>query len=468
MTDAKRRCPGCMNLTDLSKKCQFCNFDEETYEQKRSSKIIPVGKILKNRYVIGQTLGIGGFGITYLGFDQIEKRTIAIKEFFPNGLVERSVAMDGNCEIKTSGALQKQHFEKGLESFAKEAQVLTELKCLEGIVQIQDFFRENNTAYLVMDYVQGISLKDYIGSKKGVLPQEQVLELMWPVLSSLMEIHRKGIIHRDISPDNIIYGANGQITLIDFGAARQAVIDHEKSMTIMLKQGYAPIEQYDSKGKQGEWTDIYAICATIYYLLSGIIPDASLSRLSADDLRKLKEVNPAVTNQVSYAISKGMELNVENRYQTIEELMNDLYMGLYKEEKSKTQQDTKGSSKQKTRYRLDQILILLEIILTVFLMCSVIVENMLTSLWAIVMIIGLAVVSSILLIRKVGIRSWVVMLPIAVTVYFGVLLMMNCGIIINYYWSCFIFFLYYFSLCMCLTGVISMIWYFTIKCGKEE
>lgn len=327
-------CMGCMKSTG-AQICPECGFDRQDYEKNRPLRILPTKTVLHGRYLVGKTLGIGGFGITYLALDLVKEEKIAVKEYFPNGLAERTVTGDRNCFITVSGDQQRLYYQKGLNSFVKEATTMSAFKNLEGIVQVHDFFRENNTAYLVMEYLPGMSLRSYVKISGLPLNQNTVLEMIWPVLNSLAMIHRKGIVHRDISPDNIIYGPDHSITLIDFGAARQGTSDSNKSLTIMLKHGYAPMEQYYTQGKQGPWTDIYAICATVYYLLSGIVPPDSISRFADDSLRPLKEVNHAVSSQISVSIQKGLAVKFEDRYQTVEDLITDLYAGMYVDEAEK-------------------------------------------------------------------------------------------------------------------------------------
>ncbi len=335
MIDPDRLCPGCMETDSGVGKCPVCGFDRQEYERERPLRILPSMTLLHGRYLLGRTLGIGGFGITYLAMDLAQERKVAIKEYFPNGLAERTVMADGDYRIRISGSQQKRYYDKGLASFIREANTMQTLRRTEGIVQVLGFFQENNTAYLVMEYLPGMSLRAYVKISGLPLKEEDVLEMIWPVINSLAIIHRKGIIHRDISPDNIIYGPDKSVTLIDFGAARQATGDSNKSLTIMLKRGYAPMEQYYTTGKQGAWTDIYAICATLYYLLSGTIPPDSIDRLAADELKPLLTLNFRISRHVSDAVGKGLAVKAQDRYQTMEALIEDLYEGMFVVEERK-------------------------------------------------------------------------------------------------------------------------------------
>ena len=195
-----------------------------------------------------------------------------MKEYYPQGIVVRNNSVDD--VVTVTYAKQKDVFNKGKTKFLEEARVIAKFNDQEGIVNVTDFFEANNTAYIVMEYLDGITLKEYI-AENGVLSPEDILELMAPVLESLDEVHKQGLIHRDISPDNIMLLKNGKVKLMDFGAARDYTDFGEKSLSIVLKPGYAPEEQYRSRGIQGPWTDIYALSATIYKCITGITPAES-------------------------------------------------------------------------------------------------------------------------------------------------------------------------------------------------
>ena len=194
----------------------------------------------------------------------------------------------------------------------------------EGIVNVTDFFEANNTAYIVMEYLDGITLKEYI-AENGVLSPEDILELMAPVLESLDEVHKQGLIHRDISPDNIMLLKNGKVKLMDFGAARDYTDFGEKSLSIVLKPGYAPEEQYRSRGIQGPWTDIYALSATIYKCITGITPEESMQRVIEDSLEKPSKYCKDIPKGMENAIMKGMAALQKNRYQNLKEFCEALY-----------------------------------------------------------------------------------------------------------------------------------------------
>ena len=277
---------------------------------------------LIGRYTLKSVLGQGGFGITYLGMDELYQRKVAIKEFFPQGIVTRNIEYEDAVTVTFVG--EKDNYNKGKEKFLKEARIMARFSKDEGIVKAQDFFEINNTAYIVMEYLEGITLKQYLRENERIEPEE-LLELFVPLIESLDEIHSQGLIHRDISPDNIMVLLGGKIKLMDFGAARDYTDFGEKSLSLILKPGYAPPEQYQTHGVQGPWTDIYALCATMYKCLTGENPPDAIERVMDDNLKEISEFGIPVSKQMEETIIKGMSISARNRYQNIEEFCEDLY-----------------------------------------------------------------------------------------------------------------------------------------------
>ncbi|MBO5077549.1 MAG: serine/threonine protein kinase, partial [Clostridia bacterium] len=228
------------------------------------------GTILKNRFYVGAALGEGGFGITYIGRDILFDTKVAIKEYYPNGYANRTNLTSSTVSIGYS-AERRDYFQKGKLRFLREAKTLARFNSEEDVVNVIDFFEENDTAYIVMEYVEGDTLSEIVAAK-GKLTPDETLALLLPVMESLQKVHEQGLIHRDISPDNIMV-TGGKVKLLDFGAARSMTAESNKSLSVMLKPGYAPEEQYRSKGEQGPWTDVYALCATMYKCVTGITPD---------------------------------------------------------------------------------------------------------------------------------------------------------------------------------------------------
>ena len=284
--------------------------------------ILKSGKILNNRYVIEKVLGEGGFGITYKGIDKLLAVEVAVKEYFPQGFVTRNNVYSE--EITITQMKYEDLFQKGKERFLSEARVLAKFNKEPGIVSVTDFFEENNTAYIVMEYLDGITLKDYI-ENNGFLSMDDMLGLMSPLMEALDAVHKEGLIHRDISPDNIMLLSNGGIKLMDFGAARTYTEFGQKSLSIMLKHGYAPEEQYRTHGVQGPWTDIYALSATIYKCITGQTPVESLQRVLSDTLQSPSQMGIQIQPWQEYALMKGLSVRQENRYQNMREYCQDLY-----------------------------------------------------------------------------------------------------------------------------------------------
>ena len=282
------------------------------------------GTRLIGHYTIEGVLGQGGFGITYLGIDELHEKKVAIKEFFPQGIVTRNIEYQDTVTVTFVG--EKENYEKGKERFLKEARTMAKFSKDEGIVKALDFFEINNTAYIVMEYLEGITLKQYLRENQRIAP-EDLIELLVPLIESLDEIHSQGMIHRDISPDNIMVLPDGRIKLMDFGAARDYTEFGEKSLSIVLKPGYAPPEQYQTHGIQGPWTDIYALCATMYKCITGENPPDAIERVMDDHLKKISEFGIVIPPQEEAAIIKGMSVSAKDRYQNIKDFCEDLYGG---------------------------------------------------------------------------------------------------------------------------------------------
>ena len=282
------------------------------------------GTRLIGRYTIEGVLGQGGFGITYLGMDELHKKKVAIKEFFPQGIVTRNIEYEDTVTVTLVG--EKENYDKGKERFLKEAQTMAMFSKDKGIVKALDFFEINNTAYIVMEYLEGVTLKQYLRENKRI-DAEDLVELLVPLIEALDEIHSQGLIHRDISPDNIMVLPDGRIKLMDFGAARDYTEFGEKSLSIVLKPGYAPPEQYQTHGVQGPWTDIYALCATMYKCITGESPPDAIDRLVDDHLKKISAFGLTVSPQIEEAIIKGMSVAAKDRYQNVGDFCEDLYGG---------------------------------------------------------------------------------------------------------------------------------------------
>lgn len=299
--------------------------EKNSYSLQRNTGLI-------GRYVIQEVLGQGGFGITYLGIDKLYGNKVAIKEYYPQKIAMRKARYED--VVTVTSIEEKNNYDKGKKRFLDEAQVMARFNKNEGIVKILDFFEANNTAYIVMEYLEGITLKQYLG-KYGVLQFRNLIEMMLPLLEALIEIHSQGLIHRDISPDNIMVQHNGKLKLMDFGAARDYTESGNKSLTVILKPGYAPPEQYQTHGVQGPWTDIYALCATIYKCLTGITPPDAIARVMDDKFKEPDQLDGKLSPDIKKILWKGMNIFPEERYQDIGEFGEDVYDALFIPEENK-------------------------------------------------------------------------------------------------------------------------------------
>ena len=309
------------------------------------------GTRLIGRYTIEGVLGQGGFGITYLGMDELHKKKVAIKEFFPQGIVTRNIEYEDTVTVTLVG--EKENYDKGKERFLKEAQTMAMFSKDKGIVKALDFFEINNTAYIVMEYLEGVTLKQYLRENERI-DAEDLVELLVPLIEALDEIHSQGLIHRDISPDNIMVLPDGRIKLMDFGAARDYTEFGEKSLSIVLKPGYAPPEQYQTHGVQGPWTDIYALCATMYKCITGENPPDAIDRVIDDHLKKISEFGIVIPPQEEAAIIKGMSVSAKDRYQDIKDFCEDLYGG-YEETSVPENKESEVESETSSEIKVTEI-----------------------------------------------------------------------------------------------------------------
>lgn len=276
------------------------------------------GVLLAGRYVIGTAVGVGGFGITYKAWDNTLQKMIAIKEYYPsaNGIVNRT---PGQSQVIVYSGERALAYNNGKIRFLAEARNMAKYNTHPNIVHVYDFFEENGTAYIAMEFLEGVSYKDFIASNGGRVEVAVALEVTLSVLDALKEIHRTGIIHRDVSPDNVFICQGGVIKLIDFGAARFSTGEEEKTLSIILKPGYAPPEQYRSRGRQGPWTDIYAVGAMFYRAVTGMKPEESVNRLVQDHVEPPSQINPDIPEYISNSIMRAMALNQELRFRNVDQ-----------------------------------------------------------------------------------------------------------------------------------------------------
>jgi len=287
----------------------------------RPSAALPSGALLRDQFRIGRVLGVGGFGITYLAFDEVLEMAVAVKEYLPNHISARRE--DGKT-LQPQGSTGKTDFHFGMERFLKEARTLAKFEDHPNIVRVRSFFEENGTAYLVMNFYQGRTLEAYLESRESLMPEEEALFITHKVLGGLRAAHREGILHRDVDPSNVYLADSGRVVLLDFGAARRAMGERTQTLSVMLKRGYAPHEQYYSHGEQGPWTDIYACAATLYRLLTGFKPPEAAGRVPDDDLVPPRELTPTISEATHRAVMKGLSLWPKDRPQSVDAFQKEL------------------------------------------------------------------------------------------------------------------------------------------------
>lgn len=315
----KNLCINCMKeIDDVNGSCPVCGYSQKQNEQ--NPVALKPGTILKGRYYVGRVLGQGGFGITYVGCDLTLNIKVAIKEYFPMGFATRNHTYSNQIQWNTTQFSIGQ-WQQGSENFLKEARRMAILDSLPGIVRVRDTFSDNKTSYIVMDFVEGETLKNRLG-KTGVMSINECMQLLTPLMQSLGKVHQKGLVHRDISPDNIMIKPDGSACLIDFGAAKDVSMHQNAASQQITKKGFSPPEQYMEKGSIGSWTDIYAFSAMIYYCITGrMVPDA-IERTYGDTLSFDVPFKEALSESQITALKEGMSLRPEQRIQTMEELLS--------------------------------------------------------------------------------------------------------------------------------------------------
>ena len=310
-----RRCPHCMaeNTPDAAV-CTRCGAEMGAQNAPHQ---LPVGAVLAGRYRVGCCIGEGGFGITYAGWDETLDMKVAVKEYYPAGSVNRYNTQ--SLSVEATGAESGAFFERGKKRFLDEARTLAKFAYSPNIVGVRDCFFENNTAYIVMEFLEGESLSQYL-REHGPMPFAQALALLDPVMAALEGIHAKGLIHRDISPSNLMLLDGGGVKLLDFGTARDASPVGERSLSVVLKPGYAPEEQYTTRGAQGPWSDVYAMSATLYRMITGQTPENALNRMPSDPLPAPSALGADIAPAQERALLHGMAIHASSRIQSMAEL----------------------------------------------------------------------------------------------------------------------------------------------------
>lgn len=320
--DTTELCMGCMQPKGAHWACPHCGYRNKP----RNPMVLPYQAVLNNKFLIGRILGKpGGFGVTYLAWDLVLHTTVAVKEYFPGSLAVRS---PDHSTVMFDNEKDHAQFSYGLEQFLREARALAQFSH-PNIVRVREFFQQNNTAYLVMDYYEGISLEDFVQRKGGKIPEDLAVNLLLPILDGLHQVHQKKMLHRDIKPANIYLTKAGTAILLDFGAARFAIGQNSQTVSVILTAGFAPFEQYLQKAGEllGPWTDIYAYGATLYAITTGIAPDNAINRHQRDTLLAPIDIVPALTPQFSAAVMAALTLDPEQRPQTAQAFQSLLLDG---------------------------------------------------------------------------------------------------------------------------------------------
>ena len=312
-----RRCMKCMHALAAGE--TFCSECGRPYGSVETEPFaLKPGTILDGKYLVGEMLGQGGFGITYIGFDLLLEQKVAIKEYYPmsTGMVSRE---NSTTVVWSSAVMQKSGMEKGFDSFLKEARKMAKLGGIPGVVGVKSVFIQNETAYIVMDFIEGETLLKKL-QREGPMDYGTCISLMTPIMQALAEVHKHGIIHRDISPDNIMVQSDGKLILLDLGAAKDLDIQGKdgnvQSSQMVAKHGFSPVEQYGQAGKIGPWTDVYAMAATIYYCCTGVLPPSATDRMIEDTLT----CRPRLTKEQFDVLAFCMSVLPQKRPQNMDAL----------------------------------------------------------------------------------------------------------------------------------------------------
>lgn len=311
MVEGKSRCINCMRkMNRMQKICLCCGFKQENYCP--LPYYLNPGTLLANRYVIGRALGKGNYGITYLAWDIVLDRRVAVKEYAPWEFVKKEVIRGTNPVMRIDNP---NGFTEGMKCFEKEAEYLSRFTYLNNVPSALDFFYANETAYIVMEYIAGISLQAYV-EKFRKIRENKMLALLRPLLKSLDEIHKTGLLHRDINPSNLICEKGKRLVLIDFGSMQMRGTTRKKA--IQFSKGYSPPEQYAADDSEGPWTDVYAVCAVIYFMLTGQPPEDAVLRKAKGNFEN--DRISGILGKYKKMIEKGLAVNPRDRYANIPQL----------------------------------------------------------------------------------------------------------------------------------------------------
>ena len=313
------KCLGCME-DFRGYPCPKCSYDPQ--KETGREYALPLQTILVGKYLIGRVLGQGGFGITYIGWDIALERKVAVKEYYPNGQANRAPGTR-SLSWYTSESAQAAR-QAGMEMFLKEARKMAKVEDIPGVVKVRELFRENETAYIVMDFVEGETLKARL-KRTGPMPWAQAKAIFRPAIQAMEKVHQAGLIHRDLSPDNIMLLPDGSVKILDLGAAKDLNVNSGASSMQVAKGGFSPFEQYTQRGGSGPWTDVYAMAATIYFTLTGKLPPAAMDRVEEDTISWNLPGLDALPASALSALQKALAVTAKKRTQSMEELEKGLF-----------------------------------------------------------------------------------------------------------------------------------------------
>ena len=306
-------CYHCMHEMGVGAVCPTCGRNNVETAAKQPSYALPCGSLLRDRYAIGRVLGQGGFGITYIGYDVMLQNRVCVKEYYPMG----SAMRDGrsSSHVTWSTGMQPQFSEAGKQSFVNEARKAVKLRDMPSVVKVWDIFYENDTAYIVMEFVDGVTLKEHLMAKGAPMTLQECYDALEPVMRDLQTIHSLGVIHRDISPDNLMQRSSGELALLDLGAAKDLTIQSTEASMLVARKGFSPGEQYVQGSNIGPWTDVYALTATIYYCMTGHAPASPMERSTGVPLNT-QGMPPALAS----FFQQGLALQPKDRFKSMDEL----------------------------------------------------------------------------------------------------------------------------------------------------
>lgn len=330
-------CMGCMNeIEDHLSTCPYCGFNETTLRQE--SYYLDPGTIIGGKYIVGRVLSYGGHTVSYMGMDAEMNRKVIVKEYLPSDFSTRS---EGEKDVTIYSGDGQEQFEQGLTNFLNEANRIQQLQNAKGIAKVYDCLAENETGYVISEYVEGRTLKEILDGGKRY-SAEEAADFIRQILAGLADVHRMDIVHCDISPETIMVTDSGEIKLTDFGATRYVTTANSKSLSIILKRGYAPEEQYRSKGVRGPWTDVYALGAVMYLMITGEVPQESVERALSDDLKEPSKMGIDIPKNIENALMNALNVYQQDRTQSAEAFLQELNSSEVKRRKVKQQKNKTG------------------------------------------------------------------------------------------------------------------------------